>query len=194
MSNKDAFEDRKRAQEEEYFRKQDQKNIENMRRNTALEAERREMADVLGVGEEKVLHELQELGFTRETALLVYVAPLVQVAWAEGRLTERERELILTAARSRGISEGSPADLQLAAWLDSTPGEIFFEKILRVIGALLQTLPPDQREAQKREILAGCARIAEASGGILGFGNKVSKDEQDIVARISAELERSPEM
>jgi hypothetical protein len=81
----------------------------------------------------------------------------------------------------------------LADWLDARPAEIFFDKVLRAIGAMLRALPPDQRETQKRDLVSACARIAAAAGGVLGFGNKVSKEEQGIVARITAELERSPE-
>ncbi len=190
MSNNDAFADRKRAQEEEYFRKQEQQQIEKMRRSTALEAERREMAEALGVSDEEVLGELQELGFTRETAPLVYLAPLVRVAWAEGQVSAKERELILAAARSRGIAEDSPGGKALADWLDNRPGETFFEKTLPVMGAMLRALPPDKRESQKRDLASACTRIAEASGGILGFGSKVSKEEQEMIARITAELER----
>jgi hypothetical protein len=193
MPNNDAFADRKRSQEEEYFRKQEQRQIEKLRRRAALEAERREMAEALSVSDEALLSELQELGFTRETAPLVRLAPLVQVAWAEGRVSAGERELIIAAARARGVAEGGPADKMLADWLDARPAEIFFDKVLRAIGAMLRALPPDQRETQKRDLVSACARIAAAAGGVLGFGNKVSKEEQGIVARITAELERSPE-
>ncbi len=101
MSNKDPFADRKRSQEEEYFRKQEQQNIEKLRRRTAMEAERKEMAQDLDVSEEAALIELQDLGFTRETAPAVYLAPLAQVAWADGRVGASEREAILDAARAR---------------------------------------------------------------------------------------------
>src|SRR5262245_59931528 len=144
MSDKDAFADRKRAQEEEYLRKHDQKNIEKMRLNAALEAERQEMSKVLGVSDETVLRELQEFGFTRETVLLLHLSPLVQVAWAEGRLSEKERELIIATARSRGIAEGSHADTRLTEWLQTRPEETFFDQVLDAIGSMLQTLPPDQ--------------------------------------------------
>jgi hypothetical protein len=190
MSNKDPFADRKRAQEEEYFRKQEQQQIEKMRQKAALEAARLELAKVLGVNDEEMLRELQELGFTPETAPLVYLAPLVQVAFAEGRVSERERELIIEAARTRGVAAGGLADALLAEWLDERPSDAFFEKTLRAIKATLQALSPEQREAQKRELISACVRIAEASGGILGFGNKVNKEEQNLVGRITAELER----
>jgi Tellurite resistance protein TerB len=193
MSNKDPFEDRKRSQEEEYFRKQEQQKIEKMRRRKAMEDERKEMAQDLGVTDEAALIELQELGFTRETAPLVYLAPLAQVAWADGRVGETERESILAAARARGVAEGVPADNMLADWLDARPAETFFERALRLMGAMLRSLPPDQRDTQKRDLISASARVAEAAGGVLGFGNKVSKDEQEVIARITAELERSHE-
>ncbi len=191
MTDKGGFIDRKRTMEEEYFRKQEQQQIEKMRRSAALEAERREMAEALGVSDEEVLRELQELGFARETAPLVYLAPLVHVAWADGQVSAKERALILAAAVSRGSAEDSRGGKLLAEWLDNRPAEAFFEKTLSVMGALLRALPLDQREAQKREIVSACARIAEASGGMLGFGSKVSKEEQEMIARITAELERS---
>ena len=193
MTDKGAFADRKRTQEEEYFRKQEQQQIEKMRRHAALEAERRELAEALGVSDEEALGKLQELGFTREMAPLVYLAPPVQDAWADGRVSASERELILADARSRGIAEDSLGGKALAGWLDHRPAESFFEKTLSAIGAMLRALPPDQRESQKRDLVSACARIAEASGGIidfLGFGSKVSKAEQETIARITAELER----
>jgi Mitochondrial ATPase inhibitor, IATP/Tellurite resistance protein TerB len=193
MSNNDPFADRKRSQEEEYFRKQEQQNIEKMRRRAAMEAERKEMAQDLGVNDEAALIELQELGFTRETAPLVYLAPLAQVAWADGLVGANERKSILEAARARGVAEGGPADKMLADWLDARPAETFFEKAMRVVGAILRALPADQREAQKRDLISASVRIAEAAGGVLGFGNKVNKEEQEVIARITAELERSRE-
>ncbi len=193
MSNNDPFADRKRSQEEEYFRKQEQQKIERIRRRAAMEVERKEMAQELGVNDEAALIELQELGFTRETAPLVYLAPLAQVAWADGRVGASERQSIRDAARARGVAEGGPADKMLAGWLDVRPAEAFFEKALRVVGAMLRALPAGQWESQKRDLISAGARVAEAAGGVLGFGNKVSKEEQEVVARITAELERSHE-
>ena len=61
-----------------------------------------------------MLRELQVLGFTPETVALLPLVPLVQMAWAEGGVSDAERRLILQFARTRGIEEGSGADRQLA--------------------------------------------------------------------------------
>ena len=61
-----------------------------------------------------------------------------------------------------------------------------------MISALLQTLPPEQRETGKRDIASHCAKVAEASGGFIGFlgRRRVCTEERELLARIAAELER----
>lgn len=189
MTEKDAFAGRKKGQEEEYFRKQEQALIGQMRARQQAEAERQQMAEALGLADDEILRELQALGYTRETVSLLHLAPLVQVAWAEGKVTEGERRLIHDLARSRGIEAGSPVDQRLTGWLDERPAEDFFERTLRIIRALLQALPPDERAVGRRDLLSHCAQVAAASGGFLGFGN-VSEAEQALLDRIAAELER----
>lgn len=190
MAERDALGDRRRTQEEEYFRKQEKELIEKMRRRAGEEDNRRRMGEQMGVADEEILHDLQALGYTAETVMLLHLLPLVQMAWAEGSVSDRERDLITEAARSRGIEASSPADRQLTSWLTNRPSDDFFERTLRTIGALLQARPVEEREASQRDLLSYCAAIASASGGILGFG-RVSDEERQVLARISQELERA---
>ena len=196
MTDKGAFIDRKRTVEEEYFRKQELELIERLRQRTAQENERQEMAATLGVTDAEILNTLQEMGYTRATVSLLYLVPLVQVAWAEGSVSKSERELILEATRLRGIEAGSAAYEQLIGWLNEQPSEEFFKRTLRVISALLQALPPEQREASKRDLVAYCTQVAGISGGLAGFlsfGGKVCKEERELLERITAQLEHSHE-
>ena len=196
MTDKGAFIDRKRTVEEEYFRQQELELIERLRQRTAQENERQEMAATLGVTDAEILNTLQEMGYTRATLSLLYLVPQVQVAWAEGSVSKSERELILEAARLRGIEAGSAAYEQLIGWLNEQPAEEFFERTLRVISALLQTLPPERREASKRDLVAYCTQVAGISGGLAGFlsfGGKVCKEEREMLQRIAAQLECSHE-
>jgi len=189
MQKKDAVADRKRANEETYFRKKEQELIEKMRRRAELEAERQHMAKTIGVADEEILRDLQELGYTRETVTLLHVVPLVHVAWIDGHVTSRERERIVEVARLRGVEDGSPAHRQLTDWLARRPSEEFFQKTLRVIRDLLQALLPEEREASKRDLVSYCTHIAAASGGILGLGRKISEEEQALLERVVEELE-----
>jgi hypothetical protein len=122
--------------------------------------------------------------------MLLHLVPLIQIAWAEGNVSDRERDLIIEAARSRGIEAGSPADRQLAEWLAQRPSDELFEKTLRAISAILQARPAEEREASQRDLLSYCTAIASASGGVLGF-RAVSDEERQILARISREFEKS---
>jgi hypothetical protein len=190
VTEKDALRDRGRALEDDYFRKRDNELIEKIRRHAEMGAERRRFGQQAGVADEEILNDLQTLGFTSETVKLLHLVPLVQMAWADGGVSDGERDLIVQAARSRGIEPGSAADQQLAAWLADRPSGALFEKTLRAIGAILHALPMAEREASQRDLLAYSTAIASASGGILGF-RTVSEEERQLLARISKELERA---
>lgn len=188
MSDRDAFADRGRALEEEYFRRREQELIEKLRQRAQADAAKQQLAEQAGVADEEILQDLQELGYTPETVALLYLVPLVQVAWAEGGVSDRERTLIVEAARARGIDADTSADAQLTQWLTTRPSEKLFEQTLRAIRAILESRPAAEREASRTDLLTYSTAIAEASGGVLGL-RSVSPEERALLARISSELE-----
>jgi hypothetical protein len=190
VTDKDLFAERGRSLEEEYFRKREQELIEKMRQHADADAARRRLGEQAGVADEEILQDLQALGYTAETVTLLHLVPLVQMAWAEGDVSDRERDLIKEAARARGIAAGSPADQQLSHWLTRRPADDFFEKTLRAIGAVLQAQPAETRAASQKDLLSYCTAIASASGGILGF-RTVSDEERQLLSRISQEFEKA---
>ena len=190
MADNDALGKRGRALEDDYFRRQEQQLIEKLRARASEDAARQQLAERSGVADAEILADLEALGYTPDTVQLLHLVPLVQVAWAEGGVTSRERQLIIEAARARGVEQGSPADEKLAAWLENRPPDVFFEQTLRAVRAVLEGQPEAERRSAERDLLAYSTAIASASGGILGIG-KVSDAEREILARISAELEGS---
>ena len=136
------------------------------------------------------MRDLQELGYTPETVMLLHLVPLIQTAWAEGGVTQKERELVVKAARTRGISAGSAADEQLHRWLAQKPSDDLFEKTLRAISTILQAQSPEARAASERDLLALATAIASASGGIVGF-RAVSDEERQILAHITKSSRRA---
>lgn len=187
MSDKDAFAERRRGLEAEYFYKKEKELLEKMRRRLQVEAEYEEMGRVLGILDTEILSDLHRLGYTHETVSLLHLVPLIQVGWADGDLAERERVSILEIARARGIVEGSAAHRQLTEWLTQNPSDEFFEHTLRIIGVLFRALTPEQREADKLDLVSYSGKIASISGGILGLG-KVSRQEREVIEKIAAEL------
>jgi hypothetical protein len=190
VADKELFGDRRRTQEEEYFRRQEQELIEKLKQRGREEAARQRLAERSGVADEELLKDLQALGYTPETVMLLHLMPLIQMAWAEGDVSASERALIVEAARARGVEAGSAADQQLNIWLTHRPSDDLFEKTLRVIGAMLQAHPIEERDASQKDLVSKLTAIASASGGILGFG-KVSGEEQQLLARITHEIERA---
>jgi len=178
----------RRSLEEEYFRKEERELIEKMRRRAEAETARRRLGEETGVADEEILGDLQALGYTPETLMLLHLVPLVQMAWAEGSVSDRERALIVEAARTRGVEAGSAADRQLAGWLAQRPPAELFDKTLRAIGAILAARPEEERESSRRDLLSYCTAIASASGGVLGF-RAVTDEERQLLERIGRELE-----
>ena len=150
MTDRDAFAERGRSLEEEYFHRKERELIEKMRVRAAAEEQRRRLGQETGVADEDVLRDLQELGYTPETVMLLHLVPLIQTAWAEGGVSQKERDLIVKAARSRGITAGSPADQQLDLWLAQRPSDELFEKTLRAIRTILQAQPETHAPRAKR--------------------------------------------
>ena len=188
MADDNAMAKRGKALEEEYFHRKEKELIEKLRQRRAAEAQLNELSEAIGNPDEEILKTLQELGYTRDTVALFHYVPLINVAWADGKVSRQERELILEAARLHGVTQGSAAEKQLIDWMDNRPSEEFFEHTLRIVGDLLQTTPRGDGRVGSHGVLDDCTQVAEASGGILGFGSKISDEEQALLERIAAAL------
>lgn len=184
MGDENQLGKRGKALEDEYFHRKERELIEKLRQRHAAEAQRQDLAEATGIPDEEILNTLQEMGYTRDTVSLLHLVPLIHVAWADGKVTGPEREMILEAASLHGVAGGSPAYLQLTDWLDNRPSEEFFDQALRVVGSVLQSRP-EAEGLSSSDVLAHSLRVAEASGGILGFGNKVSDEERAMLERIA---------
>lgn len=187
MSAEDALHDRGRALEEEYFRRKDRELVERLRRKTETEAATRAMGSTTGITDPDVLRDLLELGFTPETIGLLPLVPVLQVAWAEGGITPRERNLIEKLATARGITPGSPADAQLMDWLANRPAEAMFAGARRLIHALLDAGSAATADLTADDVVAYSEQVAAASGGIFDLG-KITFEERTLLDTIAADL------
>jgi hypothetical protein len=179
--------DRERAIEDEYFWRKDRELIAKLQEKGRLEKQRRELQQQLGDVEERLLADLQAAGFSPDNLGLLHLIPLVEVAWAEGEVTPRERELVLALAARRGISPDSQGYRQLTGWLDTCPDADFFETAYQAIRAMMAQQDPDAREATEHDLIEWATRIAEATGGILGIV-PACRDERECIKSISAKL------
>ena len=179
-----------RAQEELYFHRIERELIERIRRRTEESVRLLRLSESAGVVDREILDELSRLGYNHDTVMLLHLAPLVHVAWADGSVSAAERQLIIDTARARGVVEGSAADARLAGWLASRPSAAELEKTMHVIAAMLEARSTAEGAAAKQDLVSCCLAIAEASGGILGLG-RVSADEKRLLEQIAKTFEES---
>ena len=189
MAREDSFTNTGPNREDDHFRKRDLELIEKMRSCAEREAERRHIAEAIGVFDDTVLDQVQELRFTRQTVKLWYLLPPLYVAWIDGSVvTKLEEECLLDLARSLGIEEGTPSYKQLSDWLQHRPSNQFFRKALGTMKNMLKGLPFEERQNHEHTVISRCTKVAEASGGILGLGSKVSNPEWEILREITRQL------
>jgi hypothetical protein len=185
------FTERKRLSESEeaYFLKKEQELVAKLRQKAEAEAHRKGLAEAVGIENEQILEVLQDMGFDRETVMLLHLVPLLDVAWSDGSLSGQERALILEAARSHGVEEGHPAYERLQGWLAAKPPKETFDRALQVIRDLMGFQTAEQRQISGQKLVDACERIAAASGGFLGMGSKVSSEEKAVITRVAASIE-----
>jgi hypothetical protein len=189
----DILREKERGEEAQYFRIKDQELIQKLREKAHLDDLQKRLAEKLQVEDPALLSTVIAQGLTQESGPALLLAPLVQIAWAEGKVTPEERDEILKIARQRGIEDGSPAHGQLLEWLAKRPSDELFEVSEMSIKVGISVLPPTERDARVKEIVSQCRRVAAASGGgglarLLGLAHSVSQQEEIVLAAITARL------
>jgi len=122
---------------------------------------------------------------------LIPLVPLIKTAWAEGRVTKRERELIFEAAKNMGIQPGSNSYRRLSEWFDLHPTDEFYDESLELLRGEFEKLPEEERTLRRLDVLSDCVNVAEASGGTRRFpagGAKFCPEEIAVVKHIASRL------
>ena len=185
------FGDREKAMEDAYFRDQNAKLLDKLRQRADLDEIAQALGEKLQVDNPDLLAKVRALGITLETAPAFFLAPLVQVAWAEGKVSQEERDVILRVAQDRGIAAGSPALAVLNEWLQVRPLGDFFDTAVQVLKAGFEVLPEPERDERAATVLQACREVAQASAGLgrlLGLGDGVSNAEAAVIEEISGKL------
>ena len=128
-----------------------------------------------------MLGQLVDLDVSSETLAALSLVPLIAVAWADGSLDAKERQAVLAAAEQLGLETKHPGYQLLERWLKQKPDKKLLAAWKGYAATLSQTLSEAAKEALKEELLGRGRAVAEAAGGLLGFGNKVSKSEQAVL-------------
>src|SRR5687768_1890156 len=188
--SKDIFRDRERGEEQAYFREQDARLIAKLRQKAQLSEIAHALADKLHADEPALLERIQKLGVTLDTGSAFILAPLVEVAWVDGYVSNPERDTILQIAKQRGVAPGSADYNQLLDWLAHRPSDEVFQTALEAIRIGLSVLPPDELEQRIAAMIKACEDVAHAAGGIAQLlrMDDVSYAESAVIAEIRRHL------
>lgn len=178
-----------KALEDAFFARENAKLLEQIRAKAERKERREALRAAIGNVEDSTLDHLLELGVSGETLLAVTLVPLARVAWADGAVDAREREAIVRAAGEKGLTEGTPAHRMLTSWLDARPGDAMLLAWKQYVRGIWPKLSDPEREELRTRVVGLARGVAEAAGGFLGLGSKVSPAEAAILAEIEAALE-----
>jgi hypothetical protein len=191
--SKDLFRDRERAEEAVYFSQQDAKLIEKLRQQARFAEIAHALAEKLQVDEPALLDHVKKLGVTLDTGAAFILAPLVEVAWANGHVSHAARDAVLRVATRRGVVHGSADHHQLLEWLAHRPSEAIFQAAREAIRVGISVLPPAEAEQRIAAMVKACEEVAQATAGGLAKllqPSGISDDERAVIAAIRAHLER----
>lgn len=175
-----------RAQEETYFHKKDQALVEAMRQKLERERNAEAIRTETGVADEALITRLVELGVDRESIPVLHLAPLLQVAWADGEIQGAERDLLLEAATATGLT--GPGLARLEQMLTTRPEQAWFDAALDFIRNMLAALPDGQADAARGNLEDLAWRVADASGGVFGLWGRVEDAEKNALRNIATRL------
>lgn len=180
MAN-DFLDDRRAGLEEAFFAKQNEMLRQRLREADERKATREELAAASGIRDEAVLDRLLGLGLGSETVAALSLVPLVAVAWADGEISDKERAAVLSGAESAGMSRAQAGYAVLEGWLRTKPEAGLLGTWKDYVRALSATMDADAKQALRSQLLGRARAVAEATGGVLGFGKRVSASEQAVL-------------
>lgn len=175
-----------RQLEDAFFLDADKRIIENLRKLREMKETKEALAAVSGITNDAVLTRLIELDVRPETLASLAVVPMVEVAWADGTLDDREKQALLKVVQDQGVVPGGIEYDLLHQWMEHKPPKSMLEAWSHYIQGLCEVLSKEQCESLKTSLLGHLRAIALSSGGVLnlGIGNRISKEEEGMIARL----------
>lgn len=173
-------------EEDDYFKKQDLEKIAAARREAQIasirQQEQTNVQVVLNTNED-VAAEALSLGFDGETARVLPLVPLIQMAWIDGNVSRKERERLNSLAEGFGIQQDSPAGQFLELLINERPSDLFFGRVTQVVARMINE---DPNHWKSESIIALCREIAETSGSFFSLRDPINDEERELLDAFAA--------
>ena len=167
-----------RALNEKFYRERDSGLLAYLQSHAEEDKLRDQLAKISQISDVVVLDNLIEAGVTAESFMAFSLYPWVWVAWEDGKIDDSEREAVMKAAETEGISTASTSYQLLQSWLSELPDLELEDAWRSYASALARELDEASLESIRTVTFARTRQVARAAGGILGLGNKISKNEE----------------
>jgi hypothetical protein len=154
--------------EEIFFVKGNERVLHQLREKSNLEEKRKALRAVVKAKDPAIIEHLLKLGVGPGSVLAVTLVPLSAVAWADGRLDDKERKAVLQAASERGVRPGSADYTMLEVWLKQKPSQRLMDAWKKYARGIWEQLPEDERVHMRVNIVGRAREIAKAAGDVMG--------------------------
>jgi hypothetical protein len=178
-----GLKEKAKALEDSFFALENAKLLQQLREESVKEEKRKEFKEYLNIDNDEIINALVELEVEPETLVAFSLVPLVEVAWADGEIQQKERDAIIKAAVERGVEEGSPTCDLLRNWLQTKPDARLLEVWRGYIDELKASLGERARAHLKSGTMGRAKAIAEAAGGFLGVAS-ISAAEKEMLEKL----------
>ena len=174
---------RRQTLEDLFFHEQDRRIIEQRAKLKQMKQTKASLARVSGIHDDALLEKLIELDIGAETLATLIGVPLIEVAWADGAMDDKERKKLFEYAEKAGLRQKGLDPKVMSVLLKKRPDPALFKAWKHYIQTLCKELGAHERKALKDEVMADARSVAEAAGGILGLG-KISAEEKAMLKTI----------
>jgi hypothetical protein len=169
--------------EDMFFFEQDRRIIEQRTKLQRMKQTKAALAKVSGIHDDGLLEKLIAMDIRPETLATLIGIPLIEVAWADGVMDVKERKKLFEYAEEAGLRQKGLDPKIMSAWLQKKPDPALLEAWTRYMQTLCKELSAHERKALHDQVMADARSIAEAVGGILGYG-KISAAEKAMLKRL----------
>lgn len=180
----DSFDDRRKALEEQFFQQHEMALVQKMKDAAQAVVSKAEIQKLTGITNDQVLGALAALKVGGAATLVMSLFPLIEVAWADGKIDDKERKAILDLAKVIGLESPSPAFEYLSKWLEEKPEPRWHALWADYVRALVAQMKPDDIAMLKATVVGRARVVAEASGGFMGVAFRVSGAEQQVLEKL----------
>jgi hypothetical protein len=180
---------RRKALEETFFSRLNEQLLQTLKSAAHEQEQKDQLAAVSGIKNDDLLNRLIARGIDAPTWAAVSLVPLVEVAWADGKLEPNERDAILQAAEQSGLEPDSSGHVLLKEWLKQKPDLELHDSWKQYISEYAKDIDSEVKPIFRESVLGRARTVAEAAGGFLGLGSKVSAAEQQVLDDLESAMQ-----